>query len=701
MRLIFLLLSIFIFAFARVDDYVAEGEKIKEILNQSVEIYKNGDNLKAKKMAEDAYFQHFENMEGPVGRNVGKKAITMERKFMNLRKHYKDKDDIRKIQALIDGLIFDLDEVVPIIQSGFRLKAEASDLNYDKQAAEKSSLDEYAKREAEAGDIFARIAGNSATSQTKETEVEKSQINSQAKQEEKQENLNPPISQDSVIAQLQAATALNPKLQALFDEISLNLDEAASAIRDKNYDDAKNLINKALFDNYRNSKLEIAVTKNTQKGVDQKFQQSLRKILISIKDQNATEKLARHEFDFAKELLLDAMILIPQEVISDIKVANFDDSQTFTRDFTKVSKDIKIALTNILENYEEKGSLVSIDELQSVYLDIFEASGMESKIGAVDTNLKLDIESKFTQCVALMKSGASKEELNKSFDILSDTIESSLDKISNTSPIFLFLAAFGILLREGLEAIIILVAIVSYLIQSGNKNHLNIAYNALGVGIFLSFVTAFLIYYFFKEFAGQFRELLEGITILVAVLLLIYVGFWLLHKANDKKWSNFIKGKTQEAISKNSARTLWLTVFLAVFREGAETVLFYQALLFDAQTSADFSAIFGGLIVAAILLVIIYFALKAGAVKIPIKLFFIVTSYIIFYMCFVFTGKGISELIEAKLFLPTLLPQNWQFEPITWLGLFPYKETLLPQILVLIILVIGILITKKYQRSHK
>lgn len=706
MRLVLLLFCAFVFSFARVDDFIAEGEVIKNLLNQSIEIYKTGDNIQAKKFAEDAYFQHFENMEGAIGRNIGKKAITMERKFMNLRKHYKNKDDFRKIQALIDGLIFDLDEVVPVIQSGFKLQAEASDLDYDKEAAEKSSIDEYNKRANEADDIFARVMGAENSQPKTQEQNTKQEISGEIKitdntKDNSKENLGVVASNDAVVSQLQAATALDAKLQALFDEISLNLDEAASFIRDKKFEDAKISINKALFDNYRNSKLEIAINKNSQKGVDQKFQQSLRQILMSINDANVTEKSARHTFESAKDLLLDAMVLIPKDVIADIRVENFDDSQVLTRDFAKVASDIKLALDNIVKNYKEKGALVSIDELQSTYLDIFEASGMENKIGAVDTNLKLEIESKFTQGVALMKSGADAEKISENFKNLNNLIEKSLEKISNTSPFFLFLAAFGILLREGLEAIIIVVAIVSYLIQSGNKNHLNIAYNALGVGVFFSFVVAFLIYYFFKEFAGQFRELLEGITFLIAVLLLIYVGFWLLHKAGDRKWATFIKGKTQEAISKNSARTLWLTVFLAVFREGAETVLFYQALLFDAHTSSDFSAIFGGLIVAFVVLIAIYFLLVKGAIKIPIKLFFKITSYVIFYMCIAFTGKGVSELIEGKLFLPTFLPQNLQFEPITWLGLFPYYETILPQILVLIILVIGILITNKYQRSQK
>lgn len=123
---IILFLSFFLAnsALSRVDDYINEANLIKDILKQSIETYKKGDNLSAKKLSEDAYFQHFENMEGPIGRNIGKKAITMERKFVNLRRMYKDKAPLTQINALIDSLYYDLDEVAPILQKGYRLKAE-------------------------------------------------------------------------------------------------------------------------------------------------------------------------------------------------------------------------------------------------------------------------------------------------------------------------------------------------------------------------------------------------------------------------------------------------------------------------------------------------------------------------------------------------------------------------------------------------
>lgn len=723
MRIILTIFTLIIsLCFARVDDYYKETEIIKGIIDQSVEVYENGDNLKAKKLVEDAYFQHFENMEGTIGRNVGRKAISMERKFTNLRRYYKDSADINKIKALIDGLYFDLDEVTPIIQNGFRLKAEASDLNYDKEAAIKSSIEENAKREAAADDIFARLLGDSTNETNKQNDenlssTENLQNNENLANNEKisqnlnetkskktsasnlsSDDLSTPASSDEVVANLQAASALNPKLQSLHDEFSLKLDEAAIAFRNKNLLETKSLINKALFDDYRNTKLEIAISNFTKPKTDQQIQQALRSVIRSLDDENLTEHDIREKFENIKDTLFDAMLLIPEEKIVDIKVSGFNEDEFKNKDYSKVADDIKLATDNILKNYDKMPKEALIDELQSTYLDIFEASGMENKIGAVDSTLKLNIESLFTHGVALIKSGANKKELKENFDKLNTLLVGSLDKVSNTSPLFLFLAAFGILLREGLEALIIVVAIVSYLIQSGNKNRLNIAYSALFTGVFLSFVTAFLIYYFFRAYAGQFRELLEGITFLIAVVLLIYVGFWMLHKARDKKWATALKTGAMDAISKNSAKTLWITVFLAVFREGAETVLFYQALLFDASTSADFSAIFAGLGVAMIVLIALYFLLKAGAVRIPIKLFFKVTSYVIFYMCFVFTGKGIAELVEGKIITPTLITQ--EFKPITWLGVYPYYETLIPQFLVLIILIIGILITNKLQKKE-
>lgn len=693
-----------VFALARVDDFIAEANIIKAMLDESVELYKNGKADEAKKKSEDAYFQHFENMEGAVGRNIGRKAITMERKFTNLRRMYKDRVELSKAQALVDSLKFDLDEVAPIVQNGFRLVAEKTDDGKTQSEVEQSSVAANAARASAADDMFAMFGDvSSQTSQDESANLENNSQNSQqnARQDTEQNagqnaETNSPSDDTKLIAELQAAAAIDPKLQFLMDNISTKFSQAANALKNSNLEEAKALLNSALFEDYRNSKAEIAVSNHTTAGFDSKIQQGIRELIRKINANELNERVMRQALEEVENIIYDAFLQIPADQLSSIIVAGFDENANKGRDYSKVADDIKIALNNILDEYQGFNKM-SIDALQSTYLDIFEASGMESKIGAVDSNLKLKIESLFSKGVANINANASKEELSKTFDELNAQISASVDLIQESSPYLLFVWALGIILREGLEALIIIVAIVSYLIQSGNAKRLNIAYSALLTGIVLSFITAFFVAWIFKENAGQSRELIEGITMLVAVALLFYVGFWLLSNARNKKWASFIKGQAIEAISNNSAKTLWLTVFLAVYREGAETVLFYQALLFDAKTSSDYSGIFSGLGLGCLILIILYFLLKAGAIKIPIKQFFYVISYIIFYMVFVFTGKGIGELIEGKLITPSFLPI--QFEPVLWLGLYPYYETFIPQLIVLTMLIVGIFITHKITKQ--
>lgn len=691
------ILALFIsVSIAKSDDFENEAKLIKEVVNKSVEAYKNGDNLGAKKLAEDAYFQHFENIEGHIGRNMGKKAFLMERKFNSLRKLYQNKADLERIEALIAGLYFDIDEVIPILNSGFRLKAEVGDTSYDKAKAEADSIKAEAQRSAEADAIFAALLGEDSA-ESVESNADSSEIkqgDSNAKDStQSEENLTIGAS-DS--AEFQQASGINPKLYFLYENISAKFDIAAMRFQKGDFESAANLIEDAQFSDYRNTKLEIAINKSTKLGG--KIQQNMRQMIREIREKKIDEKRLREEIADLSDEIFSAMLEIDESEIANIKVEGFSE-EILTKDYSKVADDIKIALNNIVDSYNpnnpQKSSLALIDALQSVYLDIFEASGMESKIGAMDSDLKMKIEAQFTKGVALLKANAPKDDLQENFATLNSLIEKSLDFIQDSSVWFLFISALSIILREGLEAMLIIVAIVAYLIQSGNKERVNIVYSALGIGVFLSFVTAFAVYYLFREYAGQFRELLEGVTMLVAVALLLYVGFWLLSKAY--KWNEFIRQNAKDAIAKGSYYALWWSVFLAVYREGAETVLFYQALLFDSKTSLDFSAVFGGLALGSVILIVLYFLIKKGAVKIPIKLFFQATSAIIFLMCFSFTGKGIGELIEGKVITPTLLP--YQFDAISMLGIFPYYESLIPQILIAVAIICGVVSTRKITQN--
>ncbi|VTR23978.1 Ferrous iron uptake protein [Serratia fonticola] len=144
---------------------------------------------------------------------------------------------------------------------------------------------------------------------------------------------------------------------------------------------------------------------------------------------------------------------------------------------------------------------------------------------------------------------------------------------------------------------------------------------------------------------------------------------------------------------------LWLTSFLAVYREGAETVLFYFALMGDSSSMEGHLSILGGFLIGCVILLIAYLIMRYSVVKLPLKPFFMFTGSFMYLMAFVFAGKGVLELIEGKLFEPTLLSG---VPEISWLGIYPYVETLIPQAILLIAAVFALwVIEAAGNRSNK
>lgn len=473
-------------------------------------------------------------------------------------------------------------------------------------------------------------------------------------------------------------------------QINADLQMVISAYDAKDAQAIKAAMNKIKFDLYRNTGLEIAIRRYATGRMDQMIQQIMGVIISeninlnketfiqSIKDideliQTAVNKLPKESYALAPQT----------EVVEDKKV-----------DYAPVVQNIKQKMADVLKLYESGNVSDAISDAGDIYFDEYEASGMENKIGAIDNPLKTATEASFSKIVSLMKSGASSDKIALEQEVLYSKLEASLEKTSGEiDGMALFIYALSIILREGFEALIIIAAVVAYLIKTGNKGHLNLVYSSVGVAIILSFVTAYAINLIFGvSLAGQSREILEGVVMLVATLLLFYVGFWLLSNAGAKKWSHYIQGHISDSLSSGDSKALWWTVFLAVYREGAETVLFYQALIFDASSSYDFSMIGAGFVTGVVALLIAYFIIKAFSLKIPIKPFFIATSAIIFYMSIVFVGKGVMELVEGKLFVPSIADG---VPTISWLGIYPYYESLVPQFLMILALISGVFIIKK------
>lgn len=248
--------------------------------------------------------------------------------------------------------------------------------------------------------------------------------------------------------------------------------------------------------------------------------------------------------------------------------------------------------------------------------------------------------------------------------------------------------AFLILIREGLEALLVVAAIIAYLVKSGNRRLVRWIYLGVVAGLAASGVIAAVFMALFGG-SGPQQEIMEGVCALVAMGMLLYTSNWMLNKSSVDAWNRYIRAKTEAAVARigGTAGTdptperlgaagivsLALLSFLAVFREGAETVIFYQSIYSMTQ---DASGMWIGGITAAVVLIGVFLLIRFTSVRIPIRPFFIVTSVLLAVLVVIFAGGGVHSLIEGDALGGIYLDG---FPTNDWLGLYPYVETLAAQ----------------------
>jgi len=240
-----------------------------------------------------------------------------------------------------------------------------------------------------------------------------------------------------------------------------------------------------------------------------------------------------------------------------------------------------------------------------------------------------------------------------------------------------FFQSFLIILREGFEAILVVGAVVAFLIKTGHRERLRSIWTGVGLGVAASAVTAIALKTLFAHLPAS-REIVEGVTMLLAVIVLFSVSYWLISKVEAVKWQKFIRERVNQALEHGGGKTLALVAFLAVYREGAETALFYQALFNEGNNVALPLSL--GIVAGLIILALVFTLFYRYGVKIPMRTFFMVTSVLLYYMAFVFMGKGIRELQEGNLITITVMPG---MPNVPSMGIFPSAETLAAQALLL------------------
>ena len=398
-------------------------------------------------------------------------------------------------------------------------------------------------------------------------------------------------------------------------------------------------------------------------------------------------------------LLMALLLALP--VYAEQKYANWQE----------VASTMGTVLDGAVEAYgaggEDAGKKAT-EQVNVAYYKFYEKLGFEKTVMAsISGSRGTDVEHQFYLVKKVIRDGGSQEELKSSVETLKSMLtedaitldggeaaaqgngsaaaaDSAGGSSSGGAAWQTFLAVLGLTLREGLEAILVIAAIIAYLVKTNSRKYLASVYIGAGLGVLCSVVLAMI----FNGIAaslgdaqsGAGQEIFEGVTMFLAVIVLFYVSNWMLSKAEAENWNKYIKDKVQQSIDKGSMYTLSFSAFLAVAREGAELIMFFQGM--RANITNNPHMLWAGLALAVVILVIVYFAITKLSVRLPLKPFFTFTSVLMFILCISFVGKGVYELQEADVIGRTVIPwmNGFNFE---LLGVYDRYENLIPQLILL------------------
>lgn len=317
----------------------------------------------------------------------------------------------------------------------------------------------------------------------------------------------------------------------------------------------------------------------------------------------------------------------------------------------------------------------------SAYLDGFEP--IEAILATRDGGLMREAERALGQFRARIESGAALSELQQQrarIDTLLARAEVALAPQA-ANEISIFIGAFTILLREGIEALVVVIAMIAFVKKSQRTEVLPYVHGGW-IAALLAGVATWIVATYFVSISGASREITEGIGALLAAVILVSVGIWMHGKSQAEEWRRYIQEKMGKALSRGSAWFLFGLAFVVVYREAFETILFYAAL-WNPQSSG---VIFAGALSAVALLALLAWAMLRYSRKLPITQFFRYSAILIAILAVILAGKGVSAFQEAGIFSGTFITG---LPRLAELGFFPTVETIGAQLLTLLALIVG------------
>ena len=340
--------------------------------------------------------------------------------------------------------------------------------------------------------------------------------------------------------------------------------------------------------------------------------------------------------------------------------------------------------------YELGDTQAAYASARSAYLDSYEY--VEIPLRAIAPDFTFEVEYQFATLRNQINDGAPIEDISTTIISLERSLDESerLDSGTGTiAPMIAFISSFSIIFREGLEAVLILGAIITYLEASRNHKFKKYVHYGIGLAIGATAVT-WVIASYIIEISGANRELIEAIAALSATAVLFYVSFWILNKIEHKRWMEFVKAKVFQASAAGGTSVFIMLSFFTVYREGFETVLFYQAMFSFAKYMEFYVGL--GFILGIVSLLGIYFGFRKLGKRLPLRALFGLTMGIGAYLSIAFLGNAIREFqvldyIPYTSMLGTI--PRLDINVATMTGIYPTLETTVGQIVLLAVYLVA------------
>ncbi len=470
--------------------------------------------------------------------------------------------------------------------------------------------------------------------------------------------------------------------------------QTLSEIKNDNYEKAEELVIAAYLDNFEYLEADIEVV---DADLLHAMEINMREVLRAmVKEKKSFEEIAAFINDPILKDLDKAEGMIASLSNSNIQIAQaLSQPNRDLQPMGSASAEqktgvmgeidfIRATLQTMLTQYQSGDYQAAYTSARTAYLDSYEH--VEIPLRAIDPDFTLEVELQFADLRNLINQKADYEKVEESAIKIRRSLDESERLVTGTgqlAPTIAFTSSFAVVFREGLESVLILGAIITYLEASRNTRFKPYVYYGIIIAIGATAVTWFIASYLIK-ISGANRELIEAIAALSATAVLFYVSFWILNKIEHKKWMEFIKAKVWQASTTGGTIVFVMLAFFTVYREGFETILFYEAMFGFAKYMEMYVGL-GFVVGLATLLGIYYITRKLGK-RLPLKMLFGLTMGVGAYLSIAFLGNAIRELqtldVVPYTSLLGIIPRL-DINMATMTGIYPTLETIVSQIILL------------------